>query len=495
MLLNRTRLLGGGRLAARNYGGIAIRSMATAGKKYDVVVIGGGPGGYEAAIKAGQLGLKVVCVESRGALGGTCLNVGCIPSKALLNASHYFHEANHHFEKLGIELGSPAKINVSKMQNQKVSTVTALTKGVESLFKKYKVDYVKGHGTITDPNTVTCTGATNEVLQTANILIATGSEVTPLGPVPIDEKRVVSSTGALELKEVPKRMVVIGGGVIGLEMGSVWGRLGSEVTVVEFLPRLIPGTDSEIASQFEKILKKQKFKFKLSTKVVKSDTSGKDVILTTQPSAGGPEEQIAADVVLVATGRRPYTKGLGLEKVGVTMDGLRVKIDHHFRTNIPNIYAIGDVVAGPMLAHKASEEGIAAVEIMAGKAGHVNYAAIPGVIYTHPEVATVGLSEDDCKAKGLKYRVGKFPFMANSRARCNDDLDGLVKVIVDTETDRLLGAHIIGGAAGEMIAEAVVGLEYGASAEDIGRTTHAHPTLSEAFKEACLAAYSLPINF
>jgi len=305
----------------------------------------------------------------------------------------------------------------------------------------------------------------------------------------------VTSTGALDLTEVPKNLVVIGGGVIGLEMGSVWARLGSNVTVVEYLNRLIPGTDTEIASQFQRILTKQKFKFKLSTKVVKSDLSGKEIGLTLQPAAGGAEEKITADVVLVATGRRPFTKGLGLEKVGVVMDGLRVKIDKHFRTNIPSIYAIGDVVVGPMLAHKAEEEGVAAVEIMAGKPGHVNYAAIPGVIYTHPEVATVGLSEDDCKSKGIKYRIGKFPFLANSRARCNDDMDGIVKVIVDTETDRILGAHIIGPGAGEMIAEAVLGMEYGASAEDIGRTCHAHPTLSEAFKEACLDAFGKPLNF
>jgi dihydrolipoamide dehydrogenase len=423
--------------------------------------------------------------------------VGCIPSKALLNASHHYAEATNHFAKLGIETG-PVKMNVANMQKQKTATVKSLTGGVEMLFKKNKVDYVKATGTITGPNSVSCAlnaGGT-EVLQTDKILIATGSEPTPLPPVPADEKKIVTSTGALELAEIPKRLIVIGGGVIGLEMGSVWARLGSQVTVVEYLPRLIPGTDSEVATAFQKLLTKQKFNFKLSTKVVGSSV-GKDgvVTLTVAPAAGGAEEKLQADVVLVATGRRPYTKNLGLEKAGVAMDGLRVKIDHHFRTNIPSIYAIGDVVTGPMLAHKAEEEGIAAVEIMAGKAGHVNYAAIPGVIYTHPEVATVGLTEDDCKAKGIKYAIGKFPFIANSRAKCNDDTEGFVKVIVDKDTDRILGAHVIGPNAGEMISEAVLGMEYGASAEDIARTCHAHPTLSEAFKEACMAAYGKPINF
>jgi len=477
-----------------------VRTLTSAASQYpyNLVVIGGGPGGYVAAIKAAQLGMKVACVESRGSLGGTCLNVGCIPSKALLNASHHYSEAEHHFNKMGIEFNG-LKVNLANMMKQKQGAVDGLTKGVEGLFRANKVTYVKGFGKITGRNEVTVNptgGGSPQVLGAERILIATGSEPSSIPNVTVDEKRIVTSTGALELTSIPKTMVVIGGGVIGLEMGSVWRRLGSQVTVVEFLDRLIPGTDLEIAQQFMRILERQKFKFKLSTKVLRADSSGREIVLTVSPSSSsGSEEKLTADVVLVATGRRPFTKGLGLESVGVQMNGLQITTNHQFATNIPTIFAIGDCITGPMLAHKAEEEGIACVELMAGKAGHVNYNAIPNVIYTHPEIATVGKSEDELKSKGIKYRVGKYPFLANSRARCNDDADGFVKVLADAQSDKILGVHIIGPGAGEMIAEGVIAIEYGASAEDIARTTHAHPTLSEAMKEACMDAYSRPINF
>lgn len=472
--------------------------MATAaGNDYDVVVVGGGPGGYVAAIKAGQLGMKVACVEMRGTLGGTCLNVGCIPSKALLNASHHYHAAQHDFKKMGIKT-TGLEVDFPQMMKSKVKAVTGLTKGIEMLFKKNKVDYVVGKGTITAPNTVTAAlnAGGEQKITTDNIIIATGSEPAALPGIDVDEERIVTSTGALELKEVPKSMIVIGGGVIGLEMGSVYSRLGAQVTVVEYLDRLIPGTDNEIAQQFQKTLKKQKFKFKFNTKCTQAERTADGINLTVEPAAGGPAEVLQADVVLVATGRKPYTDGLGLEALGVNVDkrGI-VDTDDHFKTNIPGVYAIGDCIKGPMLAHKAEEEGIACVENLAGKAGHVNYGAIPGVIYTHPEVATVGLTEEQAKESGSPYNVGKFPFMANSRARCNDDAEGVVKVITDKETDRLLGMHIVGPNAGELIAEGVIGLEYGAASEDIARTCHAHPTLSEAIKEACMMAYDKPIHF
>lgn len=470
--------------------------MATAaGNEYDVVVVGGGPGGYVAAIKAGQLGMKVACVEMRGTLGGTCLNVGCIPSKSLLNATHHYHAAEHDFKKMGIVTGG-LSVDFPTLMQQKEKAVKGLTKGIEGLFKKNKVTYVVGKGQITAPNKVLATlnAGGEQELTTDKILVASGSEPSTLRGVDVDEKTIVTSTGALELKEIPKTMVVIGGGVIGLEMGSVYSRLGTKVTVVEFLDHITPGIDSEIANQFKKILTKQKFKFKMSTKCVSSQKTAEGVELTLEPSAGGAQEKLVADVVLVATGRRPYTEGLGLEALGVEMDRGMIKTDAHFKTNVDGIYAIGDVIAGPMLAHKAEEEGIAAVEIMAGKAGHVNYEAIPGVVYTHPEVACVGLTEEAAKAKGIEYKVGKFPFMANSRARCNDDADGMVKVLTDKATDRMLGMHIIGPNAGELIAEGVIGLEYGAAAEDIARTCHAHPTLSEAVKEACMDAYDSPIH-
>jgi dihydrolipoamide dehydrogenase len=468
----------------------------SAGGKYDVVVIGGGPGGYVAAIKAAQMGMKVACVEMRGSLGGTCLNVGCIPSKALLNASHHYHDAQHNFKKMGITHDNLA-VDLPTMMKQKGKAVTGLTKGIEGLFKKNKVDYVVGKGSITSANSidVALNDGGSQTLSTDKILIATGSEPASLPGIDVDEKSIVTSTGALDLKKIPESMVVIGGGVIGLEMGSVYSRLGSKVTVVEFLDALVPGTDHEIAKEVQKMLKKQKFAFKFKTKVTGATKTDNGVQLTLEPAKGGESETLDAEVVLVATGRRPYTSDLGLENLGINMTRGMVDVDDHFQTNVPGIYAIGDVIKGPMLAHKAEEEGIAAIEIMSGKAGHVNYDAIPGVIYTHPEVATVGATEQDLKEKGIKYNVGKFPMMANSRARTNDDAEGIVKVISDKETDRILGMHIVGPNAGELIAEGVLAMEYGASSEDIARTCHAHPTLSEAVKEACMATYDKAIHF
>ncbi len=453
---------------------------------FDVVVIGGGPGGYVAAIRAAQLGLSVACVERRGALGGTCLTVGCIPSKALLHDSELFKMASHDLAAHGVKV-SGVKLDLAAMMKRKDSVVTDLTKGIEHLFKKNKVEFVKGSGRITGKREVTIEGD-GRVLQAANIIIATGSESTPLPGVDIDEKRIVTSTGALALAKVPKHFVVIGGGVIGLELGSVWRRLGAEVTVIEFLDRLLPTMDSEISKHFKRILGKQGFSFKLKTKVTGALSSAKGVKLTVEPAAGGDAETLDADMVLVAIGRRANTEGLGLEPIGVVLDEFdRVMTDNQFRSSVDNIFAIGDVIAGPMLAHKAEDEGMAVAEIIAGQSGHVNYDTIPGVVYTAPEAASVGKTEDELKAAGVDYKVGKFPFMANSRGRANDQTDGFVKILADAGDDRVLGVHIVSADAGEMIAEAVLAMEFGASAEDIARTCHAHPSLSEAVREAALA--------
>jgi dihydrolipoamide dehydrogenase len=455
---------------------------------YDLIVIGTGPGGYVCAIRGAQLGLKVAVVEKRKTHGGTCLNVGCIPSKALLHASELFDEAGHGFQALGIDVPAP-KLNLKQMMVHKQETVDANVGGVAFLMKKHKIDQHFGTGTITAPGKVAVKAEDGTVteIEGKSIVIATGSDVAQLPGVAIDEKQIVSSTGALELSKVPGKLVVIGAGVIGLELGSVWRRLGAEVHVIEYLDRILPGMDAEVAKQFHRILGKQGFTFQLGSKVTGAKASKKGVSLTVEPAAGGEAQTIEADVVLVAIGRRPYTDGLGLEAVGVATDRGRVVIDDHFKTNIPGIYAIGDVVRGPMLAHKAEDEGVAVAEIIAGKAGHVNYDCIPGVVYTYPEVATVGKSEEDLKAAGIAYSVGKFPFTANGRARANRATDGFVKVLADAATDKVLGVHIVGAGAGEMIHEAVVLMEFGGSSEDLARSTHAHPTMSEAVKEAALA--------
>jgi len=456
---------------------------------YDVIIIGGGPGGYVAAIRAAQLGMKVACVEKRGALGGTCLNVGCIPSKALLQSSHHYEAAVHQFAAHGVKTGKVG-LDLATMMGRKDKVVDDLTKGIEFLFKKNKVDYIVGTGLITAADTVEVSPAKGkkQVLKAENIIIATGSDVAPLPGVTIDEKRIVSSTGALALDGVPKSMVVVGGGVIGLELGSVWRRLGAEVTVVEFLDAILPGMDGEVVKQMTRTLKKQGFKFNLKSKVTGAKATGNDVTLTVEPRDGGKAEKIKADVVLVAIGRRPYSEGLGLKKIGVEMDGRGfITVDHQFQTNVPGIFAIGDVIGGAMLAHKAEEEGVAVAELIAGQAGHVDYGTIPGVVYTWPEVASLGKTEEQLKEEGADYTVGKFPFSANSRARCNADSEGFVKILADTATDRVLGVHIVGPAAGDLIAEAVSVMEFGGSAEDIARTCHAHPGLSEAVKEAALA--------
>ena len=478
-----------------------VSATNAAGEQYDVCVIGGGPGGYVSAIKAAQLGLKTVCVEGRGTLGGTCLNVGCIPSKALLHSSHLYEEALHGFKQHGINVEN-VTVDIEQMQKSKNEAISGLTMGIEkALFAKYGVEYVKGYGKITGATQVSAelTEGGNKTIDAKNILIATGSEPTPLPPVPVDNEgmKIVDSTGALEINEIPKKMAVVGGGVIGLEMGSVWRRLGTEVTVVEFLDTIIPGTDQEITKTFLRILKKQGMKFKLKTKVTASEVQPNgQVKLTMEPSKGGDAKEDEFDVVLVSTGRRPYTKGLGLEDMGIATDKLgRVVVDEHFKTNVPSIFAIGDVIAGPMLAHKAEEEGIAAIEHIAGLGGHINYETIPGVIYTHPEVATVGKTEEELKEAGIAYNKGVFPFQANSRARTVHSAEGMVKILSEKETDRIVGVHIVGSNAGEMIAEGVIGMEYGASSEDLARTCHAHPTLSEAFKEAAMATYDKPIHF
>ncbi len=455
--------------------------------QYDVVIIGGGPGGYNAAIRAGQLGLKVAIVEGRGKLGGTCLNVGCMPSKALLHASELYAAATGpEFAKLGIEV--KPKLNLPQMMAQKAESVEALTKGVEFLMKKNKVDYVKGWGRIDGAGKVVVKAedGSETTLETKNIVIATGSEPTPLPGVTIDNKRVIDSTGALSLPEVPKRLVVVGAGVIGLELGSVWKRLGAEVTVVEYLDRILPGTDTEVANAFQKILTKQGFTFQLGAKVTGATASAKGVKLSFEPVAGGDAQTIEADYVLVAIGRRPYTQGLGLETVGITPDKRGMIANDHFKTGVAGVWVIGDVTSGPMLAHKAEDEGVACIEMIAGKAGHVNYGIIPGVVYTSPEVATVGQTEDELKAAGVAYKVGKFPFLANSRAKINHETDGFVKILADAKTDRILGAHMVGPNVGDMIAEYCVAMEFGGASEDVARTCHPHPTRSEALRQAAM---------
>ena len=465
-------------------------------QSFDVVVIGSGPGGYVCAIRAAQLGMKVACVERRETLGGTCLNVGCIPSKALLVASEKFHEAAHGLDTFGVGV-KDVSLDLAKMLGHKDKVVDSTVKGVGFLLKKNKVAHVAGTGRIAKPGwvEVAMNAGGSEMIEAKHIIIATGSEVMPLKGIDIDEKQIVSSTGALVLPKVPKTMVVIGGGYIGLELGSVWQRLGAQVTVVEFLDRITPGMDGEISRQFQRILAKQGIAFKLSTKVTSAKADRKGVSLTLEPAAGGTAETMEAEVVLVSVGRRPFTQGLGLEAVGVALDDKgRVKTDAHFRTSVPGIYAIGDVIAGPMLAHKAEDEGIALAEILAGQAGHVNYDVIPGIVYTWPEVASIGKTEEELKAAGIAYKAGKFPFTANARARANAMTDGFVKILADAKTDRVLGVHIIGGEAGNMIHECAVAMEFGGSAEDIARTCHGHPTLNESVKEAALGVAGRAIH-
>ena len=457
---------------------------------YDVVIIGAGPGGYNAAIRAGQLGLKTAIIEKRATrkLGGTCLNVGCIPSKALLHASELFEAASTQFAGLGIKTGGVA-LDLKQMLKQKDEAVEGLTKGVEFLMKKNKVAVYFGAGEIVAAGKVRVTAADGkaEVLSAKNILIATGSEVAPLKGVEIDEKQIVSSTGALELSSVPKHLVVIGGGVIGLELGSVWRRLGAKVTVIEFLDRILPTMDGEVSKQFERILKKQGVEFHLYSKVTGAEKSKSGVKLLVEPAAGGKAEAVEADVVLVAIGRRPYTAGLGLERIGVKIDARGFIETDHFKTNVEGVWAIGDVIHGPMLAHKAEDDGAACAELIAGKAGHVDYDKTPSVVYTWPEVASVGKTEEDLKKAGVEYKTGKFPFMANSRAKTNHETDGFVKILADAKTDRVLGCHIVGVGAGELIAEVVSVMEFGGASEDIARTCHAHPTRSEAIRQAAMA--------
>lgn len=459
---------------------------------YDVVVIGSGPGGYVCAIRCAQLGLKTACVE-KTALGGTCLNIGCIPSKALLHASERFEEAEHHLKDFGIQTDG-VKLDLKTMMKHKDDVVTSNTDGIAYLFKKNKIDHIQGTGSIKDADTVLVDG--KKELKTSAIVIATGSEVTPLPGVEIDEKQIVSSTGALALSKVPKNLAVIGGGVIGLEMGTVWRRLGAKVTVIEFLDKILPPMDNEVSKEMKKILEKQGMDFRLSTKVTGGKTSKDKVTLTLEPAnGGGKPDTLDVDTVLVAIGRRPYTAGLNLEKAGVRCDNRgRIEVNDHFETSVAGIYAIGDVIAGPMLAHKAEDEGVALAEMLAGESGHVNYDAIPGVVYTFPEVAEVGKTEEQLKDAGIKYKVGKFPYMANGRARAMNATDGFVKILADEKTDRVLGCHIIGAEAGTLIAEVVVAMEFGASAEDIARTCHAHPTLNEVVKEAALAVDKRPLH-
>ena len=465
-------------------------------KNFDVIVIGGGPGGYVCAIRSAQLGLKTACIESRGTLGGTCLNVGCIPSKSLLNLSDNYRKAKKDFNQQGIEI-SDLKLNIKKMMLSKDKSVQILTKGVEFLFKKNKVTYIKGKGEISSPNNIIVSeGEKKTTYKSKNIVIATGSQATSLPGLKIDEKNIVSSTGALSLSEVPKELIVIGGGYIGLEMGSVWSRLGSKVTVLEYLDHITPGMDTEISNEFQKILKKQGINFKLNNKENSVKIVKNKIVINYTNNKTSENENVSCDKVLVSVGRKPYTEGLNLKKVGIKSDNKgRIEVNNKLQTSIENIYAIGDVIKGPMLAHKAEEEGIAVAEILAGQAGHVNYDVIPGVIYTSPEVATVGKTEEQLKKLNINYKVGKFPFLANSRAKVNNETDGFVKVLADSKTDRVLGVHIIGPHCGDMIAEMALAMEFGASAEDIARTCHAHPTHTEAIKEAALAVDKRSIHF
>ena len=459
-------------------------------EQFDVTIIGTGPGGYVCAIRCAQLGLKVAVVEKRASHGGTCLNVGCIPSKALLHASELYHEAGHSFAKMGI-IAQPS-FDLAKMMAFKQEAIDGNTKGIDFLLKTNKATVFRGTGKIAGPGMVSV-GA--ETIETKHIVIATGSDVAKLKGIDIDEQQIVSSTGALELKKVPEKLAVIGAGVIGLELGSVYARLGSKVTVIEYLDRILPGMDADVAKNFQRMLQKQGFSFKLSSKVTSATKSKDKVTLSVEPAAGGAAEAIEADVVLVAVGRVPYTDGLGLDEAGVARDGRgRIEVDHHYATNVAGIHAIGDVIKGPMLAHKAEDEGIALAEILAGQAGHVNYDVIPGVVYTNPEVAAVGKTEDELKAAGIEYKSGKFLFLANGRAKANQTTDGFVKVLADAKTDRVLGCHIVGPMAGELIHEVAVLMEFGGSAEDLARTCHAHPTLSEAVKEAALAVAGRAIH-
>ncbi|HEY6335307.1 MAG TPA: dihydrolipoyl dehydrogenase [Alphaproteobacteria bacterium] len=467
---------------------------------YDLVVIGGGPGGYVAAIRAAQLGMKVACVDKRNALGGTCLNIGCIPSKALLQATEHFHEAKNGLGVFGVKVGG-VELDLPVMMKHKDKVVADNTRGVEYLFKKHKIAWVKGAGRIPRAGAVEIALADsgNAALDAKNIVIATGSDSMPLRGVEIDEKQIVSSTGALALDKVPEHLIVVGGGYIGLEMGSVWRRLGAQVTVVEFLDRIVPGMDAEVGKQFQRLLERQGFKFRLSTKVTAAAKSESGVKLTVEPAAapaaGGVGETLEGDIVLVSVGRRPYTDGLGLDRCGVALDNRgMITVDDRFETNVKGIYAIGDVIRGAMLAHKAQDEGVAVAEILAGQKGHVNYDAIPGIVYTAPEVAAVGKTEEQLKAAGIAYKVGKFPFSANARARAAATTDGFVKILADAATDRVLGCHILGADAGTLIHEVVMAMEFDGSSEDIARTCHGHPTLNEAVKEAALAVAGRAIH-
>ena len=463
-------------------------------EKFQAVVIGGGPGGYVCAIRLSQLGIKTACIESRGTLGGTCLNIGCIPSKSLLNLSENYYKAKH-FSSLGIEVGK-VKLNLKKMMKNKDNAVTILTKGVEFLFKKNKVTYYKGTGSFKSNNLISITDNKNNktIIEAEKVIISTGSESVSLPGIKIDEKSIISSTGALSLNAVPKKMVVVGGGYIGLEMGSVWSRLGSQVHVVEYLDHITPGMDKEISKELLKILKKQGINFHLETKVESIKKEGKKIIVNTSEKEG-KKNAFDCDVVLISVGRKPNTKNLNLNKIGIQLDKKnKIKVNKNFQTNVQNIYAIGDVIEGPMLAHKAEEEGIAVAELISGQSCHVNYDVIPGVVYTFPEVASVGKTEEQLKDANQTYKIGKFPFMANSRAKTVNEPEGFVKILADDKTDRVLGVHMIGSHAGEMIAEMAIAMEFGASSEDIARTCHAHPTFSEAIKEAALSVDKRPIH-